>query len=640
VSRYEAHRIEKPRHFRIAPSTRGRGPRRLQVIGFDSEAENGRAFCLQFSVEGGPEAVHLLTVPERRHGALATLMRFVSTQCTSRSVEYVMFGWNLMYEWTQLFPDFDRAVVALSEFAVEAQLTDAGQDAGTWTVTVFNDRRYAARFYHHETQRRVVLLDGMAFFKTGLAKAGKALGAGEKVDLDEDRKRRFNRADLDDPEFRRYACTDAWLTRVIGERIMDMHVEFDVPTCLTAPHFASQVFKRHFLTAEIPLPDPHVEQAGLAAYHGGKNGFYLPGPRRLPRVWAYDITSAYPEAMRQLPDPTRAPWRLTWGYRPGLHGLWRVAMDYAGCPYPGALTHDDRKLTPGRYEGLWVTSYELDAILARGEATLTGRTHGYHMRGPAGGPLVAFVDRFFAQKAAAGEGPVREQAKLFLNSLYGKFFQKVELGVVGYVEWGTGELVETAPDQPFDYRAGGLYHPPIAALITGYVRGRIHALEHKYESVMTSTDGFFGLRPPDPADMGPHLGGLTAQEGSLDIWRERLYVFDPAGGAAHCPGKPCKEHRPKAALHGFRGDLAALRAVPLAPGDHDYPGTVTVSLRTARNRVAGRAVRAGQFVDTTFTLHLAGTADPGGATIGVTALGRPPASPPAGRRRKEAVWTS
>jgi hypothetical protein len=445
------------------------------------------------------------------------------------------------------------------------------------------------RIRHEEAKMTIRVLDGMAYFNTGLDKAGAALGLGRKAEMDDASKKRFTRDDMDDLAFRRYALTDAWLTRKIGEYIIGMHEDYDVTTCLTAPHFAAQVFKRHFLTAPIPLATPEVEQAGLSAYHGGKNGFYLPGPARLSSVWAYDITSAYPEAMRRLPDPTRAAWVAS-AYRPGADALWCVDMDYIGCPYPGALTHDDVKLAPGHYEGLWVTSYELDAILERNEATVRS-CHGYVMSGPRGGPLVKYVDKFFAQKATT-TGPIREQAKLFLNALYGKFFQKVELGSVGHYDFATGEEIVSNDDADFDYRAGGLYHPPIAGLITGYVRAKIHRLEHKYQSVMTSTDGFFGLVAPDPNDVGRHLGGLTAEAGALSIWRERLYAFDPHDS----------DGKTKYALHGFRGNLDALRQVPLESGTWTYNAETAIMLRQARTLHGGRSVRAGQFVMEQFSV--------------------------------------
>jgi hypothetical protein len=616
MSSYNAARIEKTPYFRLAPVRQGRGGRPVEVVGWDSEAEAGAPFCMQLSATGGPEEAEVIEVPPGRWGALTVLLRYLHDRCRRRGVEHVVFGWHLAYEWTQLFADLPDETVAQGEFLINVALDDeTGASLGHYRLEVFADRRYAMRVLHLESKTRVTVLDGMAFFKTSLDNAGRALGLGEKVKLDDDTKREFTRADLTNPVFLEYARHDAWLTRKIGEHIIGMHEEYDVRTCLTAPHFASSVFRRHFLTGEIPLAAPELEQAGLAAYHGGKNGFYLPGPRRIERAYSYDITSAYPEAMRALPDPTLAVWVEAKHYRPGAHALWCVGMDYRGCPYPGLLTHDDHKLTPGRYDGLWVTGYELDAVLERGEASLSS-CWGYVMSGEGGGPLVDYVDRFFALKARS-EGATREQAKLFLNSLYGKFFQKVALGSVGWLDWATGETRVTDPGQLYDYRAGGLYHPPIAGLITGFVRGKIHRLEHKYGSVMTSTDGFFAEGEPDPADLGARLGGLTVGRGDLSIWRERLYVFDPEGAGGCCLGRPerdkCKGHRAKAALHGFRGHVDDLRLIPLTPGEHKYVAEGVVTLRQSRTMLRtpeGTRVsaRAGRFLLRPFTLVVEGAA--------------------------------
>jgi hypothetical protein len=215
-----------------------------------------------------------------------------------------------------------------------------------------------------------------------------------------------------------------------------------------------------------------------------------------------------------------------------------------------------------------------------------------------GGGLVSYVDRFFAQKRCS-TGVERVTAKLLLNALYGKFFQKVPVGevetLVAELEGDNLSVWEptTNPDLPYDYRAGGLYHPPVASLITGYVRARVHRLEHKYAAMATSTDGLFARSAPWAADVGDGLGQLTAEHGVLDIWRERLYEFQPEG--------PVK---PKAALHGFRGSLDDLRTIPLTPGIYAYTGRHAVTLREAQSVLRGERYRAGQFASLSFQLDL------------------------------------
>jgi hypothetical protein len=176
----------------------------------------------------------------------------------------------------------------------------------------------------------------------------------------------------------------------------------------------------------------------------------------------------------------------------------------------------------------------------------------------------------------------------------------VPLGTVGWYDLGDDLSVqeityrETDPTQLFDYQAGGLYHPPIAALITGYVRAKIHMLEHKYQSVMTSTDGFFAIIAPDPADIGTDLGMLTVERGDLSIWRERLYDFRPTDPTS----------KAKYALHGFRGNIDALRRIPLSVGAYSYNAQQVITNKLAGKTYRGQTFRPGTFADLSFTLRL------------------------------------
>jgi hypothetical protein len=226
---------------------------------------------------------------------------------------------------------------------------------------------------------------------------------------------------------------------------------------------------------------------------------------------------------------------------------------------------------------------------------------GYALIGPTGdGALVRYVDRFFDMKAKS-TGALRQAAKLFLNSLYGKFFQKVPIHDIGWM-LTLGEADESfieshsVPGEAW-WEAGGLYHPPIASLITGFVRAKIHRLEHRYDALMTSTDGFFARRPPDPSDMGNHLGGLTVERGHLTIWRERLYAFR------------AKRKVVKYALHGFRGGLAKLLEMPLQAGTYGYQAAQMMTLKMAIRAHHSERYRPGTFADLPFELRIAGDPD-------------------------------
>lgn len=619
MSGHDANRILKPTFFAIKHLRQGRGKRRPYVIGFDSEAhscdsighepcaENGFPFLYQFAHPSG--ACDLVDVPRtaRRYETFFVFVRYLWDHCKDKSKEFLVFGYNLEYEYTQLFRDLDPELMAAGEFRLGDKASGEPcilPDAGVpFYVTATNQKRFTLTIEWAHTKRRVRVLDAMAFLPGGLDNAAKMIGIGRKAD----RPATFDRSAARSPEFVRYASQDAILTQGLGEWIIDLHERYDVTMAISAPHFASKVYKRAFLRDEIPQAHAEIEQDGLRSYHGGKNGFYLDRPSLLPDMWHVDIRSAYPEAMRQLPDPESADWTFTSGYTHGLHALWRVRGWYTRCLYR-SLMHDTGWPDTGLVD-LVCTGYELDSALSRGEIQLSS-CEGWSMVGPAGGSLVEYVDTFFALKSTAKSTTEKVAAKLFLNSLYGKFFQKVAQGEVGSVDLDSGRIIVTDPTQDYDYVAGGLYHPPIASLITGYVRAKIHGLEHLLGSVMTSTDGMFSPAPPPATMIGKGLGMLSAEKGTLRILRERAYVFDPDEPEHANDCQPaCADPHPVYALHGYQGTLAELRAVSLTPGlTHRYTSRPKpVLLRESLRLIDGQRHRPGEFVRSTRSFQLPGT---------------------------------
>lgn len=543
----------------------------------------------QFSLPGTTEEDTILrVVPPEKHAGLRVFLDFLDEHCTSRDYAYLIYVWNLTYELTQLFHDLPMEQREADHVILEPKSAN-GDKVYDWKIELLNNKRQILRFTKGKNLV-VQVYDGRAFYVTSLDKAAKMLGLGEKYEASGIDRSLFTREDLDNLDFQRYAKRDAFITRRIGEYIAMQHDSFKIGTTISAPHLAATVFKSHFLEKDLNPPSPALEQAGLYAYHGGKNGFYLSGPYDFPTIWDYDITSAYPEAMRQLPDLDHHRWRQLNQYLPKRHALYCISGRYNRCKWRGLQNHDGSWASAGDITELWTTGYELDAMMDNGEFKLTA-VRGYEMLGEQGGALREYVDRFFAIKSAT-TGPERETAKLLLNSLYGKFFQKQPLGSVGTFNLDTRRWIVTDPTSDFDYEAGGLYHPPIAALITGFVRARIHRLEHKYDAVMTSTDGFFGFTPPDPDDLGKGLGQLKAVQGRLRIWRERLYVFDGDDG------------NKLYALHGFRGKVNELEAIPLESGEYWYRGRQMITLKMANVLHDGVRYAPGTFVDLPYRITI------------------------------------
>lgn len=596
MAKYDAERIYKAPWWKVGPLRRGRTARAPYVIGWDTEAEQGKPFLFQWSLPGGDrDAVVLQDIAPAKNAGLLAFAYFLYENCQRRDVDYLVFGFNLGYEYTQLFRDMPDRLKNAPEISCEVYLE---RHRETVKLTGTNDKRYTLTVTLGRSKIRVKVVDAMAYFVMSLDAASKVIDAGAKLAKPKQFAKRYRHT----PEFINYAKQDAYLTRLLGEYIINLHERYDVATCMSAPHFASSVFRRHYLQRALPPLSRDVEQVGLDSYHGGKNGYYLSGPKHLRNVWQYDIRSAYPEAMAALPCLECAEWEAVEGYAPGVHALYRLTAIYTGCAYEPAYSNHGPRLAPSSAPVEFATtSYELDEMLACGCLTVLQATRyemdasGCDCESPA---LRDYSHEWYAQKAKAPNKAERNTAKLFLNSLYGKFFQKVPRGIVGMYEMLPDDsppvYIETDPNSDYDYDAGGLYHPPIASLITGYVRAKIHRLEHKYQAIMTSTDGFFSPVAPDPSDLGSELGKLDAQEGELRIWRERLYVFVSTTGER------------KYALHGFRGKVADLLRLPVAAGIYTYEAIAMISLKMSTRRFRGKSYQPGTFVPFPFVLDLSG----------------------------------
>lgn len=583
MSTIRAERVEKSSWFSIGPLKRGRNSRETYVIGFDSEAEHGKPFLFQFAHPNGH--VDLLDISRKKNAGLLAFIDYLYEHCTNRNTEYIVFGFNMQYEYTQLFRDIDRSFTTLPEFGVRMPKRGI-------LIRALNDKRYTFTIEFENSKQVIRVIDAMAYFPMSLDAASKVVESGKKLPKPES----FTRKERHTPEFEAYAKQDAILTQRLGEHIMDWHRRGDVNTCMSAPMLSSRIFRRQYLTETLPPMEMDLEQFGLYSYHGGKNGYYANRPQQLKHVYSYDIRSAYPEAMDALPCIEHGRWTFEEGYQPKIHAVYHVTYGtFNGCRFEPVYNADGTRIRSIGEMETWSTSYEIDQMVQRGELTID-ECFRWEFKTDCKcdkrSPFRAFVRDFYTLKRDAKTAAERQYAKLNMNSLYGKLFQKVPLGRVGEFDLDSESYVDTAPDQDYDYRAGGLYHPPLASLVTGFVRAKIHHLEHKYNAIMTSTDGIFALLPPDPDDIGPELGKLDVAVGTLRIWRERLYIFTPSD-----------KSKPKYALHGFRGGLELLKRVPLTLRTYHYRATEMVTLKRSRFLIDGATHEPGEFVERSFELR-------------------------------------
>lgn len=486
--------------------------------------------------------------------------------------------------------------------------------------------------------RKVHLLDSWSFTQASLAKSLEMYKLdARKLDkspaLEEAIGRvRFNELPPNHPlrlEFEEYGKVDAISEYKLGVKIMEFHDKYKVRPAISLPQFAARVFRHHFFKREevIPFPSAAILEPAELSYHGGKNGFYLDKPTVVEDAYEVDISSAYPYAMTKIPQMIDGDFVRVRDFDPKSVGIYKVSGEDLG-KYPLIFDHDFKPVR-GKFSGLWTTSYELARALRAHEVKVKVEEGWVWVPNPRydHNPMREYVEHFYALKEQTPkDDPNYYFYKIMLNGLYGKFVQTTEVRSFEVYEEEQDERADPVKQRhrvPSDYKwdevlgkfikserihkAGGLYNPFIATLITGFVRGYLYDLERKYGAFHSATDAVKTTKKPESI---PGLGGLKIETmGRCYAFRNKLYLHF-GRTYEHCGHDRCKkdktvsafacackcapkifdddgQHLCKFGLHGFKGkakDLFAARHALMRGESYDYEYDHMIGLREGFRR--------------------------------------------------------
>ena len=386
---------------------------------------------------------------------------------------------------------------------------------------------------------RVRILDTSAFFAGSLDRLASDLHLPVRK-----MSRPEGIGERDPIEFLEYALRDAQVTYYLAQFILKLHRQYDVTPSVSAPQLAARIFHRLFLkggSITIECPPPSWIGPTMESYKGGKNGLYLrPGFYR--NVTYADIVSAYPWAMTVVPACVEGAGKyLPVSRWAGPSGIYRVSgvVRKTRTPLFFGNGFDGRF---GPVKDYMITGPELKIALLYDVFRLE-QCEGIVWKSESDTvhPLRDYARTFFRKKNDTRKGdPQHHFYKLMLNSLYGKFVEKIPIE-----DDVPAQIVEIEPDRSF--RPGALFNPFIGSLITGLVRAKMFELETKYWALHTATDSLISRRRIQPSPKS--LGSLQPQyHGDILLLRKKLYViFDPnTGEVLHY------------ALHGFQGSVEDL----------------------------------------------------------------------------------
>lgn len=242
-----------------------------------------------------------------------------------------------------------------------------------------------------------------------------------------------------------------------------------------------------------------VAQAARFAYAGGRFEVLRFGHVEQP-VWEYDVNSAYPAALRRVPNLAAGTWHYASG-DPGPHAFALYHIEYHGTDprIPGALFRRDPNGTvcyPMNVTG-WYWSPEYDVTrdyCERGYGQMRVIECWYFVPDAGAGKPFAFIDAMYEKRRVlkAAKDGAHVAYKLALNSLYGKTAQQVG--------WAVNPKTK-------EVRIPSFHQLEWAGYATSFCRARVltAALQNLPAVVAFETDAVFSSEPLD-VPLADHLG--------------------------------------------------------------------------------------------------------------------------------------
>lgn len=345
----------------------------------------------------------------------------------------------------------------------------------------------------------LTIYDVFGFFQTSFLRAIEEFDVATPEEREFIERMKEGRADFDPSqldEIIRYNVLEcnllSRLMDIIDDRLQAVGVE------LTSWHgagaIAQAVLDQHQIVKTLPKFDlPELELEVRRAYFGGRIQAHQIG--EFPACYGYDIVSAYPAALSEIPDLSNANITVCDAYIPGAIALysveWEVDLDSPLTPFPfrnekGSIFY------PYRGSGTY-WHWEVGEALKHwpGQVRIV-KGWVFWPQNRTSRPF-AFIKAMFTQRArlkVAGD-MAQYVLKLALNSMYGKFAQK------------DSNQGRTPKYQNYVY----------AGLITSRTRATLlsAAMQKPHAIVSFATDGILSLEPLD-LNVGKHLGGWDTSD--------------------------------------------------------------------------------------------------------------------------------
>lgn len=464
--------------------------------GWDTETNDGKAFVVANSTEW------------KKVNGFEEILSFISNRA-ARGKRNVW--WNM---------DYDVTAILKHKPEILRQVTEDGQwisQDGETSIFYIPNKFLKIRpgnknvVYHY---------DASQFYRQPLSKAAKNFLGKETHKLKHERE---NLIEHDIRDVGEYCRRDAQDAKELAELYASKLNNIDLypKHFISQGNLAEQLIRTH---ADVPTWRDNPKYANIASWKTLRGAWIDLWQRGCVNVWKYDIKSAYPAAMIQLPDFRQGRWVR--GYEPeSLVGFHLCDVTADNLPPLLATYHETSLLYPEINKiRCWLTNPEIKRIQNHGHVRVIDGT-SFVPNPDAGTPWRDLLLSLQDMKDEAESDPAYYLAvKAMINSFYGKTVQKVE------VEDG--------------YETGKIFNPVAGCMTLALCRCWIYDAIHPHwdNVVAIATDSIAMDKPiKNELDIGQTLGQWEVEGENKEGIFVKPGVYQVEGERPHTRGfKPVK----------------------------------------------------------------------------------------------------
>lgn len=463
------------RQYRNRPKFRPPKP----IVGFDTETYEGKPFLLYAS--------------DKMHCEASSIEDYLEFLHRFRYRKSLNFFYNLQYDVQGLFKWLSRSELEAIHYMGELEIEG-------YQLLYIPRKRFSVR----RKKQSCIFYDLMQFFYTSLEKAAKTYLNEEKNPIDASRMNEIGFIERNYAAIKKYCLKDAELVAQLGGYFQNLcnqaKVDFNSP--ISAANLSERFFKQN---ADLPVFENwQAQQWAQYTYHGGR--FEVMRRGYIPKAYLYDINAAYPAVMSKLFHLNKGTWVYAYKDDPTYeYGFVRCWVSLDGN-YMNPLVYEAKqvRLYPKmKRRRRFLTIEEIRFIRKWNLGKVKIIDGWFWTPTEAEFPFEKLVDLYEFRTKLKEEGNALQLVyKIIMNSIYGKtvqltpYYQKVYQELPKRIDL---DIIDAPAAGSYvkRFRAGSLFLPVYAAVITARVRLQCHEMMLKAgeDVIGVFTDGIFTKTP-------------------------------------------------------------------------------------------------------------------------------------------------